>query len=496
MSESSHTFSIRIRRTVRNWRLGYLRWQNRHLPESVVLIIIASILGVLTGAAAAALKQLVGYINTGLLLGIKLDRPNWRFLVWPLAGILITSVFKRYVAREDITTGTRLIKQRLVKRQYRYSIFDIFNPLVGCAFTMGFGASAGTEGPTAMSGASIGSWVGRTFGLSDAWLRLLVGIGAGAGISAIFKSPMGGVLFTLEVLQMEFTTLPIIALIIACLIASSTAYFLSDFTFDIPFIREAAMNPSTIGWVILLGVFCGLYSIYYNFTKDKGTRLFQSIKSPWVGACATGLVLSVAVFMFPALFGEGFNVITSLVNGSHVSFTDGGLFAGKNGEGWVIISLVAMLLLKGFLVSASYARGGVAGDFVPTFFAGALAGALFCTLINHLFAANLPVWYFSLIGMGCVMAGAIHAPLMAIFLVCETTNTYGYIFPYIIAVGVSYTVVKLITPRTWYSETDSDDVLALMSRKQTPSLRVRLSHRDKEAGTGNAANPKNEDKRQ
>lgn len=476
MARHTHGFYKRLNLRAKALRLRFLRWQSAHMSQSVSLILVSLIVGVLTGAAAAVLKLLVGFFSYTICRGVSPGHPEIRFLIWPLAGILLTSVYNRYVTRENITTGTRLIKRHLVNHKYKLGIFNIFNPIIGCSLTMGFGASGGTEGPTALSGASIGSCVSRWFRLSEAWQRILLGIGAGAGIAAIFKSPMGGVLFTLEVLQMELLSLPIIALILACLFASSTAYLLSDFTFDITFVRDMPMEPRTLGWVALLGIFCGLYSIYYNYTKDKGAKLFGNIKNPWVGAVVTGGILSVCVFMFPVLFGEGFGVITNLVNGHYVSFTDSGLFAGHSGPVWLLISLCAVLLLKGFLVAASYARGGVAGDFVPTFFAGALAGTLFCMMLNHWLDAHLPVWYFALIGMGCVMAGTIHAPLMAIFLLCETTNTYGYIFPYLIAIALSYATVKIITPRAWYSETGSDDIQELLKRRETPDFVARLKH--------------------
>ena len=328
-------------------RIGYLRWQNTHLPQSVVLILIALVLGVFTGISAAVLKRLVKMLNELVWVDVKLASPEIRFLIWPFVGILATSVFQRYVARCDVSRGTRIIRRDLDSGHYRLSPYTIFNPVLGCSLTMGLGATGGTEGPTALSGAAIGSNVGRWFGLSDAWLRLLVGIGAAAGIAAIFKSPIGGVLFTLEVLQMQLTSLSILALFIACLFAACTSYLLSDFTFDIFFIRETAMDPHTLGWVAVLGVFCGLYSIYYNYSKIHATTLFSSIRNPWIGAVATGLSLSLGAFLFPALFGEGFDLITELVNGESVSFTASGLFAGHHGRLWLYAAIACILLLKG-----------------------------------------------------------------------------------------------------------------------------------------------------
>lgn len=457
----------------RKLRLSYLRWQDAHFSQGVTLILISLVIGLLTGVAAAVLKTLVRFLTSGILYGVPVNRPDIRFLIWPLAGILLTSIYKRYVCRENITSGTSLIKRKLNAHDYHLSIYDIFNPIFGCSITMGLGASGGTEGPTAMSGAAIGSCVARWFRLSTPWRRLLLVIGAGAGIAAIFKSPIGGTLFTLEVLQMELTSLPIVALIFACLIASSTAYALSHFTFDISFFHDLPVTGN-FGWVILLGVFCGFYSIYYSYTKRKAMTFFQAIKNPWLGAVATGVTLSISVFMFPVLFGEGFNVITDLVNGHFISFTDSGIFAGHIGPFWLLGCFIAVLLLKGILVAASNSNGGIAGDFVPTFFAGAIAGALFAICINHWFDAGLPIWYFALIGMGCVMGGTIHAPLMAIFLVCETTNTFQFMFAYIIAIFISYAVVKIITPKDWYSETGSDDFQELMKLRATPNIRASL----------------------
>lgn len=449
----------------------YLRWQDRHISPGLILVLVSLVLGLFTGIAAAALKRLIHFIDSLVLPGLNLGTPNPRLLIWPLAGILLTAIYQRYVVRGNVARGTWIIKQDLEQKRYKLRPLTIFSPLVGCSLTIGFGASAGSEGPTALSGAAIGSNVGRWFGLSPQWLRLLVGIGGGAGIAAIFKSPMGGVLFTLEVLQMPMTTLPVIALVLACLISSATAYVLSNFTFDIQFTQTAAMDPATLGWILLLGLFCGLYSIYYNFTKRHATHWFTHIKRPWVAALVTGSLLSLGVFLFPTLYGEGFRVITGLVNGTPMSFTAAGIMAGHSGLYWMIAALCAILALKGILVAASYSGGGVAGDFVPTFFAGAVAGFLFATCCNHWLGTTLPEWYFALAAMGCVMAGTVHAPLMALFILCETTNTYAYLFPYLLAIAVSYGTVKLLTPRSWYGETGHDDIMALMGFKGSPDLR-------------------------
>lgn len=457
-----------------NRRLRFLQWQNDHLPGSVVLIFIALILGVLTGSIAAVLKRLVGLLNDLVLSGYHSGELDYKLLIWPVVGILLTSIFQRYVVGRNISQGTKIIRETINSGNPRMKPFTAFNSVIGCALTMGFGASGGTEGPTGLAGSAIAGGVSRWFRLPQKWQMLMLAIGAGAGISAIFKSPMGGVLFTLEVLQMRLSSLSVLALIIACLFASSTAYALSDFTFDIEFWRQMPIDPSSLGWVALLGFFCGLYSIYYNYTKNRSQSLFMKIKNPWLGALATGVVLSVSIFLFPALFGEGFQVIESMVNGSHYTIAEQGILSRFHGTHLIVIGIGAVLLLKGILVAASYSNGGVSGDFVPTFFAGALAGFLFGICCNDWFGVDIPIWYFALIGMGCVMAGTVHAPLMSIFILCETTNTYGYIFAYIIAISVSYATVKIIMPKSWYLGTDHDDIMALMDADKDLSIKSKV----------------------
>lgn len=445
--------------------MRYLQWQRIHMPQGVVLIIVALVMGLLTGVAAASVKLLIAWFSRVLLGTTIFGTPDINYLVWPLAGILLTSIFQRYVVRGNVAQGTRIIRNEIDHGDCRPGAFMIFNPIVGCSLTIGFGASAGSEGPTALSGAAIGSHVGRWFGMPESWLRLLVGIGGGAGIAAIFKSPIGGVLFTLEVLQMPMNTLSVIALVIACLFSSTTAYLLSDFTFDIFFTKAVAFDPHLLGWLALLGLFCGLYSIYYNYTKQRGTKWFASVRNPWVAALVTGVCLSAGAFLFHELYGEGFAVITGLVNGENLPFTSPLAPLFSDGFVWMLVALGGMLLVKGVLVGASNSGGGVAGDFVPTFFAGALAGYLFAVICNRWLGAGLPEWFFALAGMGAVMAGTVHAPLMSIFILCETTNTYGYIFPYLIVIMVSYATVKIITPRSWYGATEHDDLMALLNKK-------------------------------
>lgn len=455
--DKKHTSILhKFRSQIQYARDCFLHWQSRHISRGVLLVVISMLIGLLAGISAVSLKKMVRFFNDLIILDAHRNHMNYRFLIFPLVGVMLTYIFQRYVVGHNFGRCTRQIKINLKNKQYNLSDFTIFNPIVGCSLTMGFGASGGTEGPVALSGSAIGSVLGRWLKVSDDELRILVGVGAGAGIAAIFKSPMGGTFFALEVLQMQFTTLPIMCLATACLVAGAMASFLSNYTFDIAFYSHPSMNLHHLGWIVIFGVFCGLYCVYYNITKNYATRRFVAIKNRWLAALISGGLLSVSVFMFPQLFGEGFGIITPLVNDGTVSFTSMGIFAELEGIKWVYIAVIAILLLKGILVSASNTGGGVAGDFVPTLFAGSVAGFLFATAVNDITGLDLPVWYFSLIGMGCVMAGTVNAPIMAIFILCETTDTYLYLFPYLIAIGICYATVKIIRPNKSSQSLESD----------------------------------------
>lgn len=420
----------------------------RHLAPQTALVLVALLVGVGAGVAAASLKRIVKFLNNLFMLGFTPSEPNYYLLAIPVAGIVLTMLFQYYVARGDVAHGTRIIETDISRSRYRLPVLMAFNPVIGCAVTMGFGASGGTEGPVALSGAAMGSVASKIFRFPAQWGRILFAIGAGAGIAAIFKSPMGGVLFVLELLSVRLLTGPVIALVLSCLVASSTAYVLSDFTFDISFTHPSHIEAQHLGWMAILGVVCGLYSLYYNAAKRYMAKIIIKFRSKWGAALFTGIILSVSVFIFPLFFGEGFGLIHDLVNGKMVSFTAGGLFAGSEGTIWIILAPAILLILKGPLVSASNCGGGVAGDFVPTFFAGCVAGYLFALSANTFFGASLPVWFFALTGMGCVMASSLKAPLMAVFILCESTDTYLYLFPYLIAIflawGVSISLPKLL----------------------------------------------------
>ena len=467
MNDSGNRLSRRFRLVKRK----AIDWQAAHVSPASMVLLISFIVGILSGLSAVALKWFINVLGHYFKAGLNPYGPNLHLLCYPLAGILLVSVFQRYVLKKDYSRSTYMLSLAIASGRYRMTKSSILNSVLTCGLTIGFGCTAGSEGPVAYSGAAIGSNVGRWLGLSDQWLRILIGIGAGAGIAGIFKSPTGGVLFTLEVLQLPMQTIPVIGLFIACILSGTTAKVFSDFSFDMMFSSVRGFDPSTLGWIALFGIFCGLYSMLYNRLKNCSGKFFLSVADPWHRNIMAGTALSLTLFIFPCLFGEGMGVLESAINGQGIDLFSYGPFAGRDlSVGVVLLCCAAALLLKGPLVAAAYYGGGVAGDFMPTLFAGCFAGYFFSMCCNVFFGVGLPSWYFCLVGMGAVMAGSLHAPLMALFISAEITDSFQFMPAYVVAVSVSYITVKLLTPRAWNVETGHDDVLSLRELSATPAL--------------------------
>lgn len=420
-------------------------------PKSILLT-VAFFTGLVTGAFAALLKGIIALLTKVLTSHVGEGGPEWLLLVIPLVGILLTGIYVRYILRNNVEHGVGQLVVDIKDNQPKMPSKLIYGPIIASSLTLGFGGSAGSEGPIAYTGAAIGSNMARWFGLSPQLVMIMVGCGAGAGIAGIFKAPVGGMLFTLEVLKMQMTTLSVMALIIAALTSAVTAYVLSGCTFDVSWTDHVQFSPSIIPWVVALGVFCGFYSYYYATVMKKMGKGYLRIRNPWIRNLASGAVLAVLVFLFPSLYGEGYGVVTQLINGDNGELLTHTFLFGDIDSVTVLIFVAASILaVKCWAASAANSGGGVAGDFAPTLFAGAVAGVFFGTVAQKYAGADISPAIFALLGMAAVMAGAIRAPLMSIFLVLEMADCYAYFLPVVVVATVSYGVVKALSPESFYS---------------------------------------------
>ncbi len=429
-----------------------MAWRRRNLSEKAFVFLLASLVGLLAGTGAFVLKRLVAGVSHFLTSHFHPDSANWWLLVIPLAGIVLTGIFCRYIMRARLANGVRQLMKNLADKIYTLKGYLTFAPILASTLTLGFGGSAGSEGPIAYTGAAIGSNVARIFRLPPRLMMIMVGCGAGAGIAGIFKSPLGGALFTLEVLRMPMDTLSVMVLMVTVVIASMTSYILSGCTLDIPLDQSLAFEPRLLPYVVALGLFCGFYSLYYSYVMKKIGILLGFIGNPWLRNLAGGSLLAVLVFVFPSLYGEGYGVVGKVINGNFSGLVSDSFFAADGG-GSMLLILVSFgtLMMKCFATSATNNGGGVSGDFAPTLFAGCLAGFFFASLLNALFGLGLPVAHFAFYGMAGVMAGAIRAPLMAMFLTCEMGAAYSYFLPLMLTAAVSFGIVRLFTADSYFS---------------------------------------------
>lgn len=414
------------------------------MSKTKFLAVLAIVVGIVSGIAAAVLKILIGSLSKFVKGIFPANEFNWLFLIVPLIGIVLCGIYCRYVVKDDMEFGCERILRSLKAGIYRLKKHITYAPIIACTFTIGFGGSAGAEGPIAYAGAGIGSNLGKFFRLDDETMRILVIIGAAAGIAGIFKAPVGGAMFALEVLAMPLTTASVISLMFACLTAGCTAYALSGFTIDITNVTKGFFDPKMTIGVVLIGVLCAIYSTYYSYSMSKTENLILSIKNPWLKNVISGVMVGGMIFIFPVLYGEGYGVIDHVMNGNNTDVMRDTLFFDIDGKWMLIVFVLGTLLMKSIAVAATNSGGGVGGDFTPTLFAGSLVGLLFSHFSNIFLGTHFVEVNFVLLGMAGVMAGAIQAPLMAIFITLEMVGDFAMFFPITICAFISFGCTRLM----------------------------------------------------
>lgn len=407
------------------------------------LMAVAMLAGILAGLAAALLKWGIAVFSKFVTGCFNADGPNWWLILLPVAGLLLVGIYQRYIIHHQISHGDDRLRNDFRLNRCYLRVSTTYNPIIACILTLGFGGSAGSEGPVAYSGAAIGSNIAALFRISPAKVRMLTAIGAGAGIAGIFKAPVGGVLFTIEVLGVELTTVAVGALFVACVSSATIAYYLSGCTSDIPFNDATPLSFEHFPLLILFGVACGLYSSYYASSMRAVARWLGRVRNPWVKNIIAGLSVGILVFLFPPLYGEGYGLGAHLLDGQWDNLLTGGILSGKEiTPAILLIGAAGIMAVKGLATAATNDGGGVAGDFAPTIMIGSVTGFFYATLLDNYCGMSLPVSDYVFMGMAGILAGAVRAPLMAMFLVTEmATIGYGQFMPVAIVASLSYLTV-------------------------------------------------------
>ncbi|MDD7159788.1 MAG: chloride channel protein [Bacteroidales bacterium] len=431
-----------------------VRWVTTHVSHRQLLLLLAFIVGFLAALAAYILHSLIHIIQHMLSSQFASEGFNWFYLVCPVIGILLTMLFVRYIVRDNISHGITRILYAFSTKQGRLPSHNTWTSVVASAITIGFGGSVGAEAPIVLTGSAIGGTLAQRFKLDNKTIFMLVGCGASAAIAGIFKAPIAGLVFTIEVLMIDLTMGSLLPILISCVTATCFTYVLvgdsSLFTFTLQEAWPVNRAPANI----MLGIACGLVSLYFIRSMTYCEDFYARLKShPYIRLIIGGIILSLLIFLFPSLYGEGYSAINILLNGkSEAEFAtlmNRSLFSGH--ESLLVVYVTLVLLTKTIATSSTNGGGGCGGTFAPSLFIGAFAGFLFARIWNHYsLGIIVPENNFALLGMAGVMSGVMHAPLTGVFLIAELTGGYDLFIPLMIVSTVSYLTIYIFEPHSIY----------------------------------------------
>ncbi len=430
----------------------FLIWRLKNVNSRPYLMFLSLLVGIGSGIIAVLLFNFVSFIQESLKFGITKDSFNFLFLAYPLVGIALVLLFVKFILRQRIGHGIPGILYAISKNQAFIKAHNMFSPLIASAFTVGFGGSVGLEGPSVSSGGAIGSNIGRLFRISFKQKVLLIGCGSAAAMAAIFKAPIAGIVFSFEVLMLDLTTSSIIPILIASASATLTSYFFLGQDVIYQFDLKSKFLVTDLPYYIVLGVFTGLISVYFSRVYMYIGKIFDKLKKPLVKFLIGGGTLGILILFFPALYGDGYEVINLALEGQVDYLFEHTFFnTFENSVGAVLILLTAIILLKVIASSATFGAGGVGGIFAPALFIGANAGLLFASFLRYLGIGEVSFRNFALVGMAGLLAGVLHAPLTGLFLIADMTGGYALFMPLMITATLSYATIKYFESNSVYT---------------------------------------------
>lgn len=430
----------------------FLLWRERHIRERNFILIISFLVGIGAATASLLLKFLIHTIQQLLWANIR-EGANYWLLLYPIIGILLAGVFVYYVVRDDISHGVTKILYAISQRKSRIKPHNMWSSLVASSLTIGFGGSVGAEAPIVLTGAAIGSNLGRLFRMEQKTLMLLVGCGAAGAVAGIFKAPIAGLVFVIEVLMLDLTMTSVLPLLISSVTAATMSYVFSGTEAMFQFSQTEEFVMERIPYVLLLGIFCGLVSLYFTRAMLRVEGIYASLSHRWQRFILGAAMLSILIFLFPPLYGEGYDTIETLLNGDFIHLMDQSPFLGmENGYWGIVIFLGLILLTKVFASAATNGGGGCGGVFAPSLYIGCIAGFIFSHVLNFFgLPVDLPEKNFALMGMAGTMSAVMHAPLTGVFLIAELTGGYNLFLPLMITSIGSYVTIRAFEPHSLYT---------------------------------------------
>ncbi len=421
--------------------------------QQTLIYLLSFVVGLASAIAAVAMKNAIHYTHLLFTQGVMRGAGGVLSIAYPLFGIFLTVLILKYLVRDNISHGVSRVLYAISRKKSYIRNHNSWSSILASSMTIGFGGSVGAEAPIVLTGASIGSNIGRYFNLNYKYVTLLLGCGAAGAISGIFKAPIGGILFTLEVLMLDLTMSSIVPLLISSVTAATVAYFFMGDNVLLSFQVKESFLLSELPWYLILGLFCGFAGLYFTKVTIAIEKLYRKINNAWVRMLTGGIILGALIFFMPALYGEGYDAVMQLLAADGGTLPGHGLFGIEASRFWAFSVLMALLLLLKVVATASTnGAGGVGGVVAPVLFTGAVAGYFFSSLTNHLFGLSLVESSFTLTAMAGLFAAVLHAPLTAIFLIAEITEGYGLLIPLIITSTIAFVTARSFQKHSIYNE--------------------------------------------
>jgi CIC family chloride channel protein len=422
------------------------------ISDKHFLLLVSFLVGICTAASAIILKHLIHLVQALLIGRMDISGANYLYLLYPVLGILLAGLFVKYIVRDDISHGVTKVLYAISQRKSRIKPHNTYSSLIASSLTIGLGGSVGAEAPIVLTGAAIGSNLGRLFRLEHRTLMLLVGCGAAGAVAGIFKAPIAGLVFVIEVLMLDLTMTSVMPLLIASVTAATVSYIFNGTEAMFRFVQTESFLISRIPYVLLLGILCGLMSLYVTRLMSRLEGMLK--KLPYYKKfilCAS--TLSLLIFLLPPLYGEGYDTIRMLLDGQYGETMNRSLFYPLRDTSYGVLGFMLLILLfKVFASTATNGGGGCGGVFAPSLYMGCILGFSFAHATNLIeFVPNLSEKNFALLGMAGVMAGIMHAPLTGVFLIAELTGGYDLFLPLMIVSISSYLTILAFEPHSIYA---------------------------------------------
>lgn len=430
-----------------------LRWREKHISQKHFVLILSLFVGIFCAIAAFLLKSLIDFLHELVKSYFSDGSLNYLYLATPIMGVFLASLFVRKVVKDDISHGVTKIMFAISQKKARIKRHNVWSSIIASSLTIGFGGSVGAEAPIVLTGSAIGSNLGQIFRLEQKNLMLLVGCGAAGAVAGIFKAPIAGVVFTLEVLMLDLTMASIVPLLISAATACVCTNLFSGSDYLFSFTMNHILKMENIPYYVLLGILCGLVSLYFTRGMNKLENFFAGVlKKPSQKIIVGGIMLSVLIFFLPPLYGEGYGTITSLLNGNAEALTENSVFYNYRDNFWIMgLYLFMIVFFKIFASAATNGSGGTGGIFAPSLFVGCITGFFMSIVLNKFGDFGLTEKHFALAGMAGVMSGVMHAPLTGAFLIAELTGGYGMFLGLMITSTIAYITILFFEPHSLYA---------------------------------------------